>query len=160
MKPRFVVTALLSLGMFGNLIAQDSQDTNPEPQKHEWHHHGAMFWHELKQLDLTDAQKQQVKQIMQSNRQNRRTIEKDMIAARKDVATAVFSNPNDEAAIRAKAAAISNAVTAQIVNQAQLLSQISKILTPDQQQKMNQLQQDHLAQMQQMIDKLSQPSNS
>ena len=146
--------------MFGNLIAQDSAGTSPAPQKHEWRHHGAMFWHELKQLDLTDAQKQQVKQIMQSNRQNLRSIEKDMLTARKDIATTMFANPNDEAALRSKAAAISNAITAQIMNHAQLLSQISKILTPDQQQKLNQLHQEHLTHMQQMIDKLSQPSDS
>jgi periplasmic protein CpxP/Spy len=160
MKSRFLVAALLSLGMFGNLIAQDSTETNSEPQKHGWHHHGAMFRHELKQLNLTDAQKQQVKQIMQSNRQNMRSIEKDMLTARKDIATAMFANPNDEAALRTKAAAISNAVTAQIMNHAQLLSQISKILTPDQLQKLNQLHQEHLTHMQQMIDKLSQPSES
>jgi periplasmic protein CpxP/Spy len=146
--------------MFGNLIAQDSTETSPEPQKHEWHHHGAMFWHELKQLNLTDAQKQQVKQIMQSNHQNMRSIEKDMLTARKDVATAMFANPNDEAALRTKAAAISSAITAQIMNHAQLLSQISKILTPDQQQKLNQLQQERLTRMQQMIDRLSRPSES
>jgi Spy/CpxP family protein refolding chaperone len=146
--------------MFGNLIAQDSTEASPAPQTHEWHHHGAMFWHELNQLNLTDAQKQQVKQIMQSNRQNMRSIEKDMLTARKDVATAMFTNPNDEAALRTKAAAISNAITAQIMNHAQLLSQISKILTPDQQQKLNQLQQERLTHMQQMIDRLSRPTES
>jgi len=57
--------------------AQQTDDTNPKPA---WagHHHGNHMGYMAKALNLTDAQKDQIKSIMQANRASTRPLMQQM----------------------------------------------------------------------------------
>ena len=95
----------------------------------------------LERLDLTTDQRDRVRQILDSHRDEQKAIgDRAMKAheALQDVVTSTF----DESAIRARAADVA-AVDADIaVAQARVYSEVFQILTGDQQQKLKKLQAD------------------
>jgi protein CpxP len=93
----------------------------------------------LRGLDLTDAQRDQVKAIMESHRDEQKAIGDRMQAARKALHEAIAADTFDEAAIRAKAAEIGAVEADAAVLQAKIKSEVFAILTPEQVKKANQL---------------------
>ena len=93
----------------------------------------------LRGLDLTDAQRDQVKAIMESHRDEQQAIGDRMQAARKALHQAIAADTFDEAAIRAKAAEIGAVEADAAVLQAKIKSEVFAILTPEQVKKANEL---------------------
>jgi protein CpxP len=91
----------------------------------------------LRGLDLTDAQRDQVKAIMESHRDEQKAIGDRMQAARKALHEAIAADTFDEAAIRAKAAEIGAIEADAAVLQAKIKSEVFAILTPEQVKKAN-----------------------
>src|SRR5258708_18884306 len=80
--------------------ASASTSASPEAGEHHgWgHHHG--FAELLKQLNLTDAQKQQVKQYFSDNKQAFKTNMLNLLKAKQAVNTSIENNPTEDSLIR------------------------------------------------------------
>jgi protein CpxP len=95
----------------------------------------------LERLNLTADQRDRVKQILDSHRDEQRALgERAMKAhqALQDVVTATF----DESAIRARAADVAAVDADQAVAQARVYGEVFQILTSEQQQELKKLQTD------------------
>ena len=91
----------------------------------------------LERLDLTGDQRDRVRQIMDSHRDEQRALgDRAMKAheALQDAITATF----DEGAVRARAADVAVVDADMAVAQARVFGEVYQILTPEQQEKMKQ----------------------
>lgn len=89
----------------------------------------------LRQLDLTEAQREQVRGIMETHRQELQATGERVRAAAKAQHDAVTAVPFDESAVRAKAAELAAAQTDAAVLHGRLHAQVYGVLTPEQQAK-------------------------
>jgi Spy/CpxP family protein refolding chaperone len=93
----------------------------------------------LRELDLTDAQHQQVRTIMESHRDEQKAVGDRMQAARKALHEAIAADAFNEAAIRAAAVEIGAAEGDAAVLQAKIHGEVIAILTPEQVKKAKEL---------------------
>jgi Spy/CpxP family protein refolding chaperone len=100
---------------------------------------GGMFGPELRELDLTDAQHQQVRAIMESHRDEQRAIGDRIRTARKALQDAIAADTIDETAIRLKAAEVGAVEADAAVLQAKVRAAVFAILTPEQVKKAKEL---------------------
>ena len=125
---------------------------------HGWgHHHG--FRAELKHLNLTDAQKQQVKQFFSDNKQTFRTNMLNLLKAKQAVDSAIEKNPSDESTIRSLSANVGTAQTELAAQRAKFDAFLQSILTTEQKQTLTTLQQKRDAWIQSHITRLSQTNS-
>jgi Spy/CpxP family protein refolding chaperone len=110
-----------------------------------------MMMRGLGQLDLTDAQKTQVRAAHESNREATRAIATRMIAAREALDDAVTADTVDKDAIHAAAAAVATVELDAALLRAKVHAQVFGVLTPEQQAKARQLRADGKGQMKQMM---------
>src|SRR5262245_5417323 len=110
MKSRHAITALVAtLGLASStalFAASPSTTPDAQPQQHGWagKHHGPHgmhgggmdfgFMHALHQLNLTDAQKQSVKSILDSNREQSRSFHESLRANHQALSTMAPDDPN------------------------------------------------------------------
>jgi len=94
----------------------------------------------LGQLDLSDAQKQQVRAIMQRHREQSRATMERVQEAMQAQRTAINAVPVNEAAVRQASAALAAVQADAAVEQARLHADIFSILTVEQQEKAKQLE--------------------
>lgn len=92
------------------------------------------------QLNLSDGQKDQIKGIAQSHRDEWQALADRVNTARQAVRAAITSGTFDEALIRDKSAALSQAEADVAVASARAFGEVSQILTPEQQAKLRSLQ--------------------
>ena len=139
--------------------ASASPSASPETGKHHgWgHHHG--FGAVLKELNLTDAQKQQVKQFFSDNKQAFKSNMLNLLKAKQAVNSAIEKNPSDESTIRSLSANVGTAQTELSAQRAKFDAFLQSILTTEQTQTLTTLQQKRDARIQSQITHLSQ-SNS
>lgn len=157
MRARFLITSIFSLAIFSSMLAQ-SPDADTAADASEKIHRD--FQQALKQLNLTDAQRQQVREILQSSQLDFRAVMRNYLAAKKELKDAIRANPDDEDTIRARSAQLGSAMTEVTVKRAQLRSQITKVLTPGQRQQWNQFEQTQEDRLQERINQLSQPADT
>ena len=100
---------------------------------------GGMFGLPLRALELTDAQREQVKAIMESHRDAQKAAGDKMMEARKALHDAIAADAFDEAAIRAAAGAVAALDADAAVQQARIRAEIFAILTPEQVKKAKEL---------------------
>lgn len=152
MKLKLLMVAAASMLGICSLQAQ-SADASPSANIGEhWrqYHHG--FW---KALNLTDAQRQQVHQLMESDKPARKSLMLNLLNAQKALQDAIAKNPIDEATIRSLSTTVNNAKTELIVQRAKFRLQIVGILTPDQKQQLAQWDQKRESRLQKRIDRLN-----
>jgi len=154
MKSKLLMIAAVSALGICSLHAQSadaspSATTEEQPQSHK-HHHG--FW---KALNLTDAQQQQLHQTLQSDHSANKALILNLLNAQKALHAAIVKNPNDEATIRSLSATVGNAKTELTVQRAKIRSQIVGVLTPEQKEKLAQLDQKRDSRLQKRIDRLN-----
>src|ERR1700752_2761971 len=89
----------------------------------------------LGQLDLSDAQKQQVRAIMQRHREQSRATMERVQDAMQGQGAAINAVPVNEAAVRQASAALAAVQADAAVEQARLHADIFSILTVEQQEK-------------------------
>jgi Spy/CpxP family protein refolding chaperone len=87
------------------------------------------FW---ERLDLSDDQKQKLKQIREADCDNLRTIRAQVKIARESLKAALLANPENTADVQVKAVAVANALSSSSVQMALHLAKISQVLTPAQ----------------------------
>ncbi len=100
---------------------------------------GGMFGLPLRELALTDAQREQVKAIMESHRDEQKAAGDKMMAARKALHEAIAAETFNEAAIRAAAGEVGAAEADAAVLQAKIHGEVFAILTPEQVKKAKEL---------------------
>jgi periplasmic protein CpxP/Spy len=93
----------------------------------------------LRELNLTDAQRDQVKQIVDSRQQEARAIGERAMAAREALHAATTSPSFDEGLIRAKAAEVAAIEADMAVSRARVFADVFQMLTPEQQAKVKEL---------------------
>jgi Spy/CpxP family protein refolding chaperone len=79
----------------------------------------------------------------------------NLLNAQKALHDAIVKNPNDEATIRSLSATVGNAKTELTVQRAKIRSQIVGVLTPEQKEKLAQLDQKRDSRLQKRIDHLN-----
>jgi protein CpxP len=87
----------------------------------------------LRGLDLTDAQRDQVRGIMQSHRAALTEVGQKLRDAHQALAQAVNADVVDEAAIRAAGAAVGAATADEALLRAKVRDEVFALLTPEQQ---------------------------
>ena len=93
----------------------------------------------LRELNLTDAQREQVKQIVDSRQQETRAIGERAMAAHDALRAATTSPSFDEGLVRAKAADVAAVDADMAVARARIFADVFQILTPEQQAKAKEL---------------------
>jgi len=100
---------------------------------------GGMFGAGLRGIDLTDAQREQVRAIMVSHRDEQKAIGDRMQAARKALHESIAADAFDENAIRAKATEVGAVEADAAVLQAKIRGEVFGLLTPEQVKKAKEL---------------------
>jgi Spy/CpxP family protein refolding chaperone len=140
----FVVAALLAFGLVG--FAQQGPGGMP-PHGHggpggpEGHGGpgGGLFGPLGRELNLTDAQKAQVKQIEDSFRDSTKSLSEKMRALHESEMATLASGTFDEATVRAAAQERAAVQVELDVAHAKMMSQIIAVLTPEQKAKLAEL---------------------
>jgi protein CpxP len=96
----------------------------------------------LGRLDLTDAQQERVKGIVDSHREETRALGDRAMKARDALETAIAGDTFDEAAVRTRAAEIAAVEADMAVARARVYAEVYQVLTPDQQSKLKEVQAD------------------
>jgi protein CpxP len=96
----------------------------------------------LRELDLTEAQQQEIRSIHEQNRDAGRTFGEKLMEARRALREATMADPIDESAIRAAAGSLANAEAEAAIGRARVHAQVWKVLTPEQQEKAKTLRAD------------------
>ena len=110
----------------------------------------------LRQLDLTDDQRTQVRQVMESHRDELRAVGERVRAAQRAQRDAVASTQFDEQAVRTKAAELAAAEADAAVLRAKVHSEVFAVLTPEQQAKAAELKAQREARAQQFRERMKQ----
>ena len=157
MKLKYLILSAVALLGFNAVYAQDSGASPFAEFGHMWGHHqkGAFF----KELNLTDAQKQQLKQYFSDNKQALKNDLLKLLNAKKAENAALEKNPSDESTIRSLATNVESARTDLTIQRAKVHAYLLSILTTEQKQTLTNLEQKRDAHLQEKIDHLNQ-SNS
>lgn len=107
--------------------------------------------HLTRALDLTDAQQQQVKSLVEGQRPALKGLMQQLASQRQQMLTATQNGQFDQAQVLAIANQQGQTLANLIVVRQELQSKIYALLTPDQQAKFNQMQQRRLEHMQKWL---------
>ena len=107
----------------------------------------------LRQLDLSDEQRAQVRQVMESHNVELKAVGDRLRAAHKAQDDAIEAPNFDENAVRSKAAEVAAIQADAAVLRAKLHSEVFAVLTPDQQAKAAELKAQREARMQQFRER-------
>jgi Spy/CpxP family protein refolding chaperone len=90
-------------------------------------------------LDLSEEQQQQLQALREQHRQQQQALRTEMQASREQLREVARANDADEASIRAAVQEHAELKTRMMVDSAKHRQQVAALLTPEQQQKMEQL---------------------
>ena len=96
-------------------------------------------------LDLSQAQQDQIKAILNKEKPTVQPLMKQLMQAHQDLEKLEESGTFDEAKVRALAAQNTQTLTELIVQKARIHSEVMQVLTPDQKTKLQQLHAKHQA---------------
>lgn len=94
----------------------------------------------LNRLDLSDAQRDGVKQILDAQRDSQKALGDRAMAAHQALEATILTTPLDEAAIRTHAADVAAVDADMAVARGRVISEVLQVLTADQQTKLATLQ--------------------
>ncbi|MBV8418117.1 MAG: Spy/CpxP family protein refolding chaperone [Verrucomicrobia bacterium] len=160
MKLKYFLIPMFALVTCGALQAQTT-DSSPSPapayeHKDHWRHrHHAWIWREL---NLTDAQKQQIKSIRQGSKAQFRPALAAVLTAKMKLHQDIANNQGAQA-ITEDTTALAGAEYQLASVRANQLSQIKGLLTQDQLTTWNDFVQKRQSRMQDRINKLNQPES-
>jgi Spy/CpxP family protein refolding chaperone len=87
-------------------------------------------------MELSDAQREQVRSIMESNRAALELAGKSLRDAHRAFAEAAAGPTVDEAALRARSTALAGAMADEAIVRAKVRAEVHALLTPEQQQQL------------------------
>jgi protein CpxP len=95
----------------------------------------------LRGIDLTDAQREQLRTIMESHKQEFEAVRTKLREAHQGLATATTAQAVDEAAIRARSTALATALADEAILRAKVRVEVNGILTAEQLQQLQERRQ-------------------
>lgn len=157
-----VAIALLALVLCGTAMLSYAQQNDENGGAAAWaghrHEHMARL---AKELNLTDAQKQQIKTMMRAQRTTMRPLFQQMAQNRLAMLNATASGTFDQARVQAIANQQAQLMAQLSVQKESLRSQIyNQVLTADQKAKADQLRQSQIARINQRLERLSQSTGA
>jgi Spy/CpxP family protein refolding chaperone len=159
MKNKFwsVAVALLALVLWGTAMLSYAQEGAAPPETgrhgHGQHH---MAWM-AKELNLTDAQKAQIKAMMQSQRATMRPLMQQLAENRKAMLAATANGAFDQAKVTAVANQQAQVMAQLAVQKESMHHQIyTQVLTPEQRTTADQMRAKQMARIDQRLEKFSQ----
>ena len=165
MKFKYFLVPVLAIIGCGALQAQNADTaSSPSPgdgHHQQWRHHHAWIW---KKLNLTDAEKAQIKAIKQSLKSQTTPALLAVLKAKqqlqKDIAANIGQQPQAiQSLVASDVSAVATAESQFAIIRATELNQIkTTVLTKEQQTILADLQQKRADRMQDRINKLSQPT--
>jgi Spy/CpxP family protein refolding chaperone len=161
MKPKYFVAPLMAIVACTSLQAETSEPaTSPNPSYGEdghWRHHHAWIW---RKLNLTDTQKQDIKQYRTKNKTAFRSALANYLSARQALLAAIKSNAATQpAASELATAEAKELATAEANLMALRVKQeqyVASILVGDQVTTWQNFQAERTARIQERINKLNQ----
>ena len=142
MKARYLkilaAAAVLVLAVAG--LAQGMHGGPGGPMGHEFPFGGHMLHFFSDYLDLTSAQQEQVKSIMEKEKPAIQSAMQQMGQFHSQMRTLEEASTFDEAKVRALATQQSQAMTEMIVQKARIKNELLQVLTPDQKTKLAQFE--------------------
>jgi len=105
----------------------------------------------LRALDLTEAQRAQVQQLVQQHREATRALFERVRTSREAQRQAMEAIPFDESSIRAARSAVAEVEADLAVQQARLQGEIHGLLTTEQQQRLEKIRADREARMKERL---------
>jgi protein CpxP len=149
-KKFFIITAILlavAAGLTASVYAQG-------PHGGFGHRNGWMLTHMTKQLNLTEAQQTQIKNILADERTRTKPLVQQL-RQNQQAQNAKIDGSFDETQVRAFANNQAQIMRDLIIEKQRTKSQIYSVLTPDQRQKALQLIQQHEQRRQERLQKMS-----
>lgn len=151
MHKKFLIVTTIVLAVAAGLTASVFAQ---EPGRAFGHRHGGMLKHMTQQLNLTEAQQTQIKNIMADSRTRIKPL-MQQLRQNEQAANANVTGSFDETQARAFAGKQAQIMSNLIVERQRTKSQIYSVLTPDQRQKALQLMQQHEQRRQERLQKKS-----
>lgn len=158
-KVSMISAALLALVMCGGTLLSYAQDAQPATgtttQTWHGHRHGHNgYW--AQELNLTDAQKEQIRSIRQANRQNLLPLREQMAANRKAMLAATSNGAYDQAKVQALAGQQAQLMAQMMVQREAIQHQIyTQVLTPEQRVKADQLRAQQMSRIDKHMQRMS-----
>lgn len=136
-----IITAILAIALVSIgtifIFAQTGSEEKGKFKRGFGHRGG--FERLAKKLNLTDAQKEQVKQIRETSKAKVQPLKENMKSIHQQMETATADGQFDEAQVQALATQQANIMAQMIVEKERTKSQMFAILTPEQQAQAKQL---------------------
>jgi protein CpxP len=151
-----VVGSVVALLLCGAAIFAYAQGPGPDSKGFAGpgHGHGMGFW--ARELNLTDAQKAQVKTIMQANHASMKTVMQQMDQNRAALLAATANGAYDAAKIQSLATQQAQLEATMIVNRESIQHQIyTQVLTADQQAKAEELRTQEINRINERLQKMA-----
>jgi protein CpxP len=154
MKKRMVIAAALIAALAGGYAVAGAQGPRGGPGMRGGPGvvRGPMGDLGLRGIELTDAQREQVRAIMESHREAFADLRTKLGAAHRAFADAARAGAVDEAAIRTQSTAVANAMADEAILRARVRAEVHALLTAEQQQQLK----DREAQMQKRLEQRQQ----
>ncbi len=162
MRSKFwmVAVAMLALILGGVAILSYAQEsaTSTTTSQQAWHgRHGRRMAYMARELNLTDAQKAQIKQIFQANKATGLPVMQQMAANKKAMLEATANGNYDQAKIQQLANQQAQLMSQLIVQKQAIRHQIySQVLTPDQRTKAEEMRAKQISRIDSRMQRLSQ----
>jgi Spy/CpxP family protein refolding chaperone len=132
-RKRKIAAVVAALGMAVGLgTAMSAQPRGPAGGEHRGMRDG---FPGLRQLGLSDDQRQEVRRIMELHKAERQAIFERLREARRAQSEAVMAVPVDEGAVRARSAELAKVEADSAVLRARVHAEVYNVLTPEQQEK-------------------------
>ncbi len=159
MRSKFwmVAAAMFALVLGGAVILSYAQESATSTTQRAWHgRHGRMAYM-ARELNLTDAQKAEVKQIFQANKASGPPLMQQMAANKKAMLEATANGAYDQAKIQQLANQQAQLMSQLIVQKQAIRHQIyNQVLTADQRTKAEELRAQQISRIDSRMQKLSQ----
>ena len=157
MKTKFwiVTAALLALVLGGFALLSYAQDSSAATPQKSWGGHHAHKAYLMRELNLTDAQKTQVKEMFEANKATGLPLMQQMAANKKAMLEATANGNYDQAKIQALATQQAQLMAQAMVQKQAIQHQIyTQVLTADQQGKYNQHVTDEISHITEHLQKM------
>jgi len=163
MKTKFwiVTAALLALVLGGFALLSYAQNRSATTPQNSWGGHHAHKAYLMRELNLTDAQKTQVKEMFEANKATGLPLMQQMAANKKAMLEATANGNYDQAKIQALATQQAQLMAQAMVQKQAIQHQIyTQVLTADQRTKADELRAKQISRIDSRMQKLSQSTAS
>jgi Spy/CpxP family protein refolding chaperone len=136
MKNKFLLCSLAAALAFGGFTlnhARAAEKSAPEMR-------GKIFQRIVERLELTDAQKAEVKKVLSSEKENLKPLLTSLHEARTNLRAAIRAKDANESSVRAASAKVAGAEADLAVERMKIFAKLSPILTEEQRTKISEFE--------------------